>query len=91
MQFRALTPNFYRGAHGVLFVYDVTSRQTFDRMNTWMEELNRYADKPGIVKMVVGNKVDKEGREVSRKEGMILARSHNALFIETSAKTNEVC
>ncbi|KAJ6225529.1 hypothetical protein RDWZM_004074 [Blomia tropicalis] len=88
-RFRALTPNFYRGAHGVILVYDVTSRQTFEKLNIWLDELNSYADKPAIVKMVVGNKIDKEGREVSRKEGMMWARTHNTLFIEASAKTKD--
>lgn len=88
-RFRALTPSFYRGAHGAILVYDVTARPTFEKLNTWLEELNSHADKPGIVKMLVGNKIDKEGREVSRKEGMSWARAHNTLFIEASAKTKE--
>ncbi|KAF7489717.1 Ras-related protein Rab-18 [Sarcoptes scabiei] len=88
-RFRALTPNFYRGAHGVIFVYDVTVRNSFDRLNSWFDELNAFADRPNIVKMLVGNKIDKENREISRKEGMAWARSHNTLFIEASAKTKE--
>lgn len=70
-------------------MYDVTQRQTFEKLNTWLDELNTHADKPGIVKMLVGNKIDKEGRDVSRKEGMSWARAHNTLFIEASAKTKE--
>lgn len=88
-RFRALTPNFYRGAHGVIFVYDVTARKTFEKLNSWLDEVNAYADKPNIVKMLVGNKIDKDNREVSRHDGMLWARSHNTLFIEASAKTRE--
>lgn len=88
-RFRALTPNFYRGAHGVIFVYDVTVKKTFEKLDSWLDELNSYADKPNIVKMLVGNKIDKDNREVSRQEGMHWARSHNTLFIEASAKTKE--
>jgi len=88
-RFRALTPNFYRGAHGVILVYDVTSRQTFDKINDWLSEVENNSDKPALIKMLVGNKIDKEGREVTRKEGMMWARQHNTLFIEASAKTKE--
>lgn len=88
-RFRALTPNFYRGAHGVIFVYDVTARKTFENLNSWLDEVNSYADKRNIVKMLVGNKIDKDNREVTRHEGMLWARKNNTLFIETSAKTRE--
>lgn len=74
---------------GAILVYDVTSRNTFDRLDNWLNELNSYANKTNLVKMVVGNKIDKEDREVSRKEGMEWARKNKALFIEASAKTKD--
>jgi len=88
-RFRSLTPNFYRGSHGVILVYDVTNRQSFEKLDNWLSELDAYSTKSDIVKMLVGNKIDKEGRVVSREEGMQWARKHHTLFIEASAKTKE--
>lgn len=88
-RFRALTPSFYRGAHGVIMVYDVTQSATFDKLDDWLEEVNNHANRPNLAKMVVGNKIDKEGRQVSRKAGMDWARKNRSLFIEASSKTKE--
>jgi Ras-related protein Rab-18 len=52
-------------------------------------ELETFANKPDIVKMLVANKIDKPGREVSKDEGLKFARKHSMLFIEASAKTKE--
>ncbi len=53
------------------------------------QELETFANKPDIVKMLVANKIDKPGREVSKEEGLKFARKHSMLFIEASAKTKE--
>lgn len=58
-RFRSLTPNFYRGAHGAILVYDVTNRGTFDKLDNWLNELDAYSTRNDIVKMLVGNKIDK--------------------------------
>ncbi|KAJ2857126.1 Ras- protein Rab-18 [Coemansia erecta] len=87
-RFRTLTSSYYRGAQGVILVYDVSNRESFDNLDTWVEELNTYCSNEDIVKMVVGNKIDKESeRQVSRKEGLEYARKHQTLFLECSAKT----
>ncbi|XP_071523990.1 ras-related protein Rab-18-B-like isoform X1 [Panulirus ornatus] len=88
-RFRTLTPNYYRGAQGVILVYDVTKRKTFTKLDMWLSELDTYSTKTDIVKMLVGNKIDKEKVEVSREEGLIFARRHAMLFIEASAKTRD--
>lgn len=88
-RFRTLTPSYYRDAQGAVLVYDVTSVQTFTKLETWLDELDTYSTKNNIVKMVVGNKIDKENREVSREQGMKFARRHKTLFIESSAKTKD--
>eukprot|EP00043_Microstomoeca_roanoka_P029261 m.21300 g.21300 ORF g.21300 m.21300 type:complete len:196 (+) comp9073_c0_seq1:345-932(+) len=84
-RFKTLTASYYRGAHGVIFVYDVTRRATFDHISPWLNEANVYCDE-GVVKMLVANKID-EPRQVSTDEGRALAREKNMLFIECSAKT----
>jgi len=88
-RFRTLTPSYYRGAQGVILVYDVCSKSTFTKLEAWLNELETFSTKHDIVKMLVGNKIDKESREVSREEGLKFARKHHMLFIEASAKTRE--
>ncbi|XP_074659626.1 ras-related protein Rab-18-like [Tubulanus polymorphus] len=88
-RFRTLTPSYYRGAQGVILVYDVTSKQTFQKLEAWLSELETFSTKHDIIKMLVGNKIDSDKREVSRDEGLKFARKHQCLFIEASAKTKE--
>ncbi|KAF6132412.1 RAB18, member RAS oncogene family [Phyllostomus discolor] len=68
-------------------VYDVTRRDTFVKLDNWLNELETYCTRNDIVNMLVGNKIDKENREVDRSEGLKFARKHSMLFIEASAKT----
>lgn len=88
-RFRTLTPSYYRGAQGAILVYDVSSRETFTKLDNWLSELETFANKPEIVKMLIGNKIDKSNREVTKEEGLKFARKHSMLFIEASAKTKE--
>ncbi|EAN80470.1 Ras-related protein RAB2B, putative [Trypanosoma equiperdum] len=85
--FRSITRSYYRGACGALLVYDVTRRDTFTHLQTWLEDARSNAN-TAIVIMLIGNKCDLEKkREVSREEGEAFARKHNLVFMETSAKT----
>lgn len=62
---------------------------TFQKLESWLNELEIYGTKPNMIKMVVGNKLDQSHREVSRDEGIRFAKKHRTLFLETSAKTAE--
>jgi len=86
-RFRTLTPSYYRGAQGAILVYDVSNRQSFQKLDQWLYELETYSTRTNIIKMLVGNKIDKDNRAVTREEGMKYARKHSMLFIEASAKT----
>ncbi|KAJ8377994.1 hypothetical protein AAFF_G00249310 [Aldrovandia affinis] len=88
-RFRTLTPSYYRGAQGVILVYDITKRDTFTKLGNWLNELETYCTRNDLVKMLVGNKIDEDGREVDRNEGLKFARKHSMLFIEASAKTRD--
>jgi Ras-related protein Rab-18 len=88
-RFRTLTPSYYRGAQGVILVYDVTSRPSFQKLEAWLSELETFSTKQDIVKMLVANKIDSDTRDVTRDEGLKFARKHHMLFIEASAKTKE--
>jgi Ras-related protein Rab-18 len=90
-RFRTLTSSYYRGAQGIIFVYDVSRRETFESLtDIWMKEVDMYSTIDDCAKMVVANKTDlpAELREVTREEGARLARQHGCLFVETSAKGN---
>merc|ERR1712025_1229829 len=89
-RFRTLTSSYYRGAHGIIFVYDVTRPDSFRGVEEiWMNEVESYSTLDAI-KIVIGNKVDKEDtRKVTREEGKSFARRHGCLFLETSAKTSQ--
>eukprot|EP00170_Pyropia_yezoensis_P005778 contig_23497_g5796 len=87
-RFRTLTSAYYRGAHGVVLVYDVSKRETFDNLaSVWLPEVNQYSTRPEVIKMIVGNKLDLATREVSAADGDALARRNGCLFIESSART----
>lgn len=86
-RFRTLTPSYYRDAQGAILVYDVADRTSLLKIESWLAELEMYSTKSNIIKMLVGNKIDKAGRQVSREEGIEFARRYKTLFIEASAKT----
>ncbi|KAJ1649824.1 Ras- protein Rab-2A [Dispira simplex] len=85
--FRSITRSYYRGAAGALLVYDITRRETFDHLATWLEDARKYSN-ANITIILIGNKCDLENkRAVSREEGEAFARENGLFFIETSAKT----
>ncbi|XP_065637188.1 ras-related protein RABC1 [Quercus suber] len=88
-RFRTLTSSYYRGAQGIIMVYDVTRRETFTNLSDiWAKEIDLYSTNQDCIKMLVGNKVDKESeRVVSKKEGIDFAREYGCLYLECSAKT----
>lgn len=90
-RFGTVICSYYRGAHGIVLVYDVTRRETFTNLvGTWAKEVGLYSTNQDCIKILVGNKVDKESeRAVSKEEGMALAQEHRCLFLECSAKTRE--
>ncbi|KAL4222968.1 Ras-related protein Rab-18 [Mactra antiquata] len=88
-RFRTLTPSYYRGAQGVILVYDVCSKSSFNKLDAWLNELETFSTKHDLIKMLVGNKIDQAKREVTKEDGLKFARKHQMLFIEASAKTKE--
>ncbi|KAJ7911573.1 ras-domain-containing protein [Mycena leptocephala] len=87
-RFRTITSSYYRGAQGIILVYDVSNRESFDALPRWYSELETYVNDK-VVKILVGNKVDKEfSRQVPTSEAQAFATRMNSLFVETSAKTS---
>ncbi|KAK8017639.1 hypothetical protein PG993_013965 [Apiospora rasikravindrae] len=90
-RFRTLSTSYYRGAHGVILVYDISSRSSFAGMEKWIDEAKLNAA-PNAVLYLVGSKLDKVaggGRAVTYEEGQAFAEANGALFCEVSAKTKE--
>ena len=85
-RFKTITASYYKGAHGIILVYDITDRQSFKDIENWLAEVDKYGTE-NVVKMLVGNKSDLEAnRQVKTEEGKSLADSLNIKFLETSAK-----
>jgi Ras-related protein Rab-18 len=88
-RFRTLSNSYYRGAHGVILVYDISNRESFLAMERWFEEAETNAI-PGAVMYLVGSKMDKKAaRMVKYEDGERLAQAHGAGFCEVSSKTRE--
>jgi len=88
-RFGTLPGPYYRGVQGIILVYDVSSRKSFQALPQWLEQIENHAP-PGAVKLLVGNKLEKEdSREVPTKEGAVLAARNACLYAEVSAKTGE--
>ncbi|XP_022117071.1 ras-related protein Rab-37 isoform X2 [Pieris rapae] len=86
-RFRSVTHAYYRDAHALLLLYDVTNKTSFDNIRAWLGEIREYAQ-DDVVIMLLGNKSDSGlERAVRREEGQRLAREYQVAFMETSAKT----
>ena len=87
-RFKNITASYYRGGNGVLVVYDITDRDSFENLNSWLIEIEKNANK-NVYKLLIGNKCDLEDkRKVTYQEGKDFATSNGMQFIETSAKTD---
>mmetsp|Transcript_17147 Transcript_17147/g.21125 ORF Transcript_17147/g.21125 Transcript_17147/m.21125 type:complete len:206 (+) Transcript_17147:391-1008(+) len=85
-RFRTITSAYYRGADGIIMTYDVTNQDSFDHVQDWLQEVNKYANE-GTCKLLIGNKSDREDKVVSTEVGTEFAKKLDMPFLETSAKT----
>jgi Ras-related protein Rab-10 len=80
--------SYYRGATGIMLVYDVTQARSFENINKWLRNIDDHAS-DDVVKMLIGNKCDMDDKRcITRARGEALAREHAIPFLETSAKNN---
>jgi len=87
-RFRTITSSYYRGAHGIIVVYDVTDKDSFDNVKQWMNEIEKYAQE-NVCRLLVGNKCDLTAeRKVKTEEGEELAKQYKIPFVETSARNS---
>ena len=93
-RYRTLTRSYYRGAQGVILgaslltVYDVSSAESFDALPTWLSEADTFCGESAPVRLVVGNKTDRE-RAVPRADAEAHAERAGALYAECSAKEGD--
>ncbi|CAM8910429.1 hypothetical protein QQ045_033137 [Rhodiola kirilowii] len=88
-RFRTITTAYYRGAMGILLVYDVTDESSFNNIKNWIRNIEQHAS-DNVNKILVGNKadMDESKRAVPTAKGQALADEYGIKFFETSAKTN---
>nr|KJB46954.1 hypothetical protein B456_008G046500 [Gossypium raimondii] len=85
-RFRTITSSYYRGAHGIIVVYDVTEMESFNNVKQWLNEIDRYAN-DSVCKLLVGNKCDLvENKVVDTQTAKAFADEIGIPFLETSAK-----
>jgi len=87
-RFRTITTVYYRGAMGILLVYDVTDERSFSNIRNWFSNIEQHASE-GVNKILIGNKCDMPDKKViSKDQGQALADEFGIKFLETSAKSN---
>ena len=87
-RFRTIISSYYKGAHGILLVYDITLKESFESLNDWLNEIKKNTSK-NIVKVLIGNKIDlNDKRVISFDEAKEFADNNSMKYIETSAKTS---
>ncbi|XP_062057359.1 ras-related protein Rab-12 [Lepus europaeus] len=88
-RFNSITSAYYRSAKGIILVYDITKKETFDDLPKWMKMIDKYASEDAEL-LLVGNKLDCEtDREISRQQGEKFAQQITGMrFCEASAKDN---
>ena len=85
-RFRNIISSYYRGAQGIMLVYDITDLESFQNLNSWLIEIEKNASK-NVYKLLVGNKCDMENeRKVTVEQGKDFAAQYGMKFFETSAK-----
>ena len=86
-KFHSITKNIYRNANGVLFVYDITNKDSFINIKQWIKDLQNVGN--NIKGVIIGNKVDLEqSRQVDKNDLEEVGQKYEMPFLETSAKTN---
>ena len=88
-RFRSITKNYYKGAHGIILIYDVTENKSFENLKNWMNQIKEEVSNRVTI-VLVGNKIDdEENRKITTEQGESMAKEFDIMFFECSAKTGE--
>ena len=86
-RYRTLTTNLYKGAVGIVLIYDITNKKSFENVRSWITSIEEETSKK-IILILVGNKADlKDERKVQKEEGEDIAKEFNLPFFESSAQS----
>ena len=89
-RFRNITNQYYNGADGIILIYDVTNRNSFNNVTYWINQITSKSDRTKIGLILVGNKTDDEkSRVITKEEGEILGQNNEIDFIKTSVFKNK--
>eukprot|EP00092_Neocalanus_flemingeri_P081530 GFUD01101851.1.p1 GENE.GFUD01101851.1~~GFUD01101851.1.p1 ORF type:complete len:184 (+),score=25.19 GFUD01101851.1:132-683(+) len=84
-RFRSITQSYYRSAHALILVYDVSNQPTFDCCPDWLREIEEYAS-PKVLRVLVGNKIDRDDHEIPADVGEEFANRHGMYFLQAKTK-----
>jgi small GTP-binding protein len=90
-RFRSLTKNYYQGSDGIIMVFDLKRKNTFEEVTYWMEEINKICDKNKLGLLLIGNKNDGnlDERKINKEQAQNLSNIYDFNYIETSALIND--
>ena len=87
-KFRTITTSYYKSAQAIIILYDITQKSSFDHIRNWITEIDKFG-KQGVLKVIVGNKLDLENnRKISKEDAENLALKYGSKLWEVSAKDN---
>ena len=85
-RFHTITTSYYRGAMGIMLVYDITNSKSFDNIAKWLRNIQEHANED-VEKMILGNKCDMDDKRVISKErGETIARENGVPFLEVRSR-----
>ena len=88
-RYRNIAAHVYKGADGIILVYDITDEVSFSKISDWMEQINNNLSKNDIGIILIGNKTDLEERMIETQKGQEKAEEYKIEFYETSALTGD--
>lgn len=86
-RYRSITNTYYRGAEAIVIVFDLTCKDSFKHIQSWIDEISKYTG-PNVFKVILGNKSDAENREVSKEDIEDLEKKLDIKIFEVSAKSS---
>jgi len=87
-RFRALPLKYYQNADGALLLFDITNKDSYDHINSWMQDLQKNSKSKVHKIYLIGNKIDLPERKISQEQGQTLADSYGLKYYEMSCKSN---
>mmetsp|Transcript_2376 Transcript_2376/g.2437 ORF Transcript_2376/g.2437 Transcript_2376/m.2437 type:complete len:216 (-) Transcript_2376:46-693(-) len=87
-RYRSITNAYYRGAEAIIIVFDLSSKDSFNHIQGWIDEISKYTG-PSVFKLILGNKCDLENPEVTKKDIEDLEKKLDVKIFEVSAKLSD--